>query len=405
MGVGIEVAKKVSSELLSRLGKQVRKWLGRLSSYWLLKVTSKVSKRVLNKLEQNESIKIIDIPSIGGRFEVDSLVVTDTLIFDFPVIYKNTFEEKGFKSNHSGVIVNNDKAIKRLKYIIAKILNEENVDKVITMAIEEVANKFNSDLEQGCQRSNNPMYGVAGIEFDKEEYSYLIKLFKTDYFTFKVVDKLYEKLVKKDAEFFNIVEFADFERVYPFMACISTGGILNLNFHGINGVIIGQRSSSVACPGAWHLSFDETYDPRDKIPYKLGGEFPNIKICMKRGLVEELGINIDKLNYNIDKSCIAIIKTESRFEVGLFVYVDLLIKNKKELYRAIANIAFASDVDNEYEQVQIIPKDEVQLIFNNPKFEKTPEAPVIWHTFELIDMNRGCITKVLYKLDNWLNKD
>lgn len=406
MGVGVEVTKDVSKDLLSKLlNPIIRKWLGRLLSQQLPKVASRVSKRVLNNLDQNEHIKIIDIPSIGSMFKINSLVVPYTILFDFPSNYKNTFEEKGFKSNPFEKNVNSDDAMNKLKDIIAKIQGKENVNEFITQAIREVADKFNNDLEQGCQRSNNLMYGVAGIEFDEEGHSYLIKLFKTDYFSFKVVNKLYEKLVKKNTEFFCIEKFSDFERVSPYIACVGVGGILNLNFHGINGVIIGQRSNSVACPGAWHLSFDETYDPRDKNPYKVGGEFPDIQICMKRGLVEELGINVDKLNYNIDKSCFVLIKTENRFEVGLFVYVDLFIKNKEELYRNVANIAFASDIDNEYEQVQIIPKYEVRSILNSPENNTTPEAPVIWRTFELIDENKGFIAKTLCKLDNWLNKD
>lgn len=404
MGVGIDVVKKVAGNLFSKLTQRIKMWLGRLLARWMLKVSSRVSKRVLNKLVQNEHVKIIDIPSIGRIFNIESLVVPDTIIFNFPDKYKNTFEKKGFKSNLSEIILNNDKALKKLKDIIARILNKENIDEVITQAINEVADKFKNDLDQGCQRSNNPMYGVVGIEYDDEEHRYLIRLFKTDYFSFKVIDKIYEKLVAKEATFFNIEAFSDFERVFPFMACIGVGGILNLNFHGIDGVIIGQRSNSVACPGAWHLSFDETYDPRDKKPYEIGGEFPDILICMKRGLVEELGINIDKLNYKIDKSCFVIIKTESRFEVGLFVYVDLFINNNKELYDAITKIAYASDVDNEYEQVQIIPKNEVEHILNDDKNNKTPEAPVIWHTFELIDENRNFITKQLFKLVDWLNK-
>lgn len=406
MGVGVEVTKDVSKDLLSKLlNPIIRKWLGRLLSQQLPKVASRVSKRVLNNLDQNEHIKIIDIPSIGSMFKINSFVVPYTILFDFPNNYKNTFEEKGFKSNPFEKNVDNDDAMNKLKDIIAKIQGEKNVNEFITQAIREVADKFNNDLEQGCQRSNNLMYGVAGIEFDEEGHSYLIKLFKTDYFSFKVVNKLYEKLVKKNTEFFCIEKFSDFERVSPYIACVGVGGILNLNFHGINGVIIGQRSNSVACPGAWHLSFDETYDPRDKNPYKVGGEFPDIQICMKRGLVEELGINVDKLNYNIDKSCFVLIKTENRFEVGLFVYVDLFIKNKEELYRNVANIAFASDIDNEYEQVQIIPKYQVRSILNNPENNTTPEAPVIWRTFELIDENKGFIAKTLCKLDNWLNKD
>lgn len=406
MGVGVEVTKDVSKDLLSKLLTPIiRKWLGRLLSQQLPKVTSRVSKRVLDKLDQNEHIKIIDIPSIGSMFKINSCVVPYTILFDFPNIYKKTFEDKGFKSNPSEKNDNNDKAMNKLKGIIAKIQGEENVNEFITQAISEVADKFNNDLEQGCQRSNNLMYGVAGIEFDEEGHRYVISLFKTDYFSFKVINKLYEKLVEKNSEFFCIKKLSDIERVSPYIACFGVGGILNLNFHGINGVIIGQRSNSVACPGAWHLSFDETYDPRDKDPNKVGGESPDIHICMKRGLVEELGINVDKLNYNIDKSCFVLIKTENRFELGLFVYVDLFIKNKEELYRNVANIAFASDIDNEYEQVQIIPKDEVLSILNNPENNKTPEAPVIWRTFELIDENKGFIAKTLCKLDKWLNKD
>ena len=406
MGVGVEVTKDVSKDLLSKLLTPIiRKLLGRLLSQQLPKVTSRVSKRVLDKLDQNEHIKIIDIPSIGSMFKINSRVVPYTILFDFPNIYKKTFEDKGFKSNPSEKNDNNDKAMNKLKGIIAKIQGEENVNEFITQAISEVADKFNNDLEQGCQRSNNLMYGVAGIVFDKEGHRYVISLFKTDYFSFKVINKLYEKLVEKNSEFFCIKNLSDIERVSPYIACFGVGGILNLNFHGINGVIIGQRSNSVACPGAWHLSFDETYDPRDKDPNKVGGESPDIHICMKRGLVEELGINVDKLNYNIDKSCFVLIKTENRFELGLFVYVDLFIKNKEELYRNVANIAFASDIDNEYEQVQIIPKDEVLSILNNPENNKTPEAPVIWRTFELIDENKGFIAKTLCKLDKWLNKD
>ena len=403
MGLGIDVTKKIGSGLISKVLALLKRPLGWIVSKLLMRRTARISKKVLFGLVEKNGVRILDISSIGGKFKVASKVESGTLIFEFPEYYRDIFAEKGFKMNTSEVKVNNSIALKHLKSIIANIMPGADVDKKINNAIAAVAKKFYDDLSEGCQRSNNIMYGVRGINADEDNKSYLVRLYKTDYFSYNVIVKIYNELVASGTDFFNITKLSDFERVFPFMACFGVGGVLNLSFHGINGVIIGQRSRSVACPGAWHLSFDETYDPRDKDPFKIGGEYPDVKICMQRGLVEELGINIANFKYNVDKSCFAIIMTEKRFEVGLFVYVDLFIKNKKELYRSVSNVAFASDVDNEYEQVQIIPKNEVSTILYNSKNGATPEAPVIWNAFEEIDKSRGFLIKLLLKMDNILH--
>lgn len=404
MGVVVDVTKGVGTKLITELLNLLKRPLGYVTSQWMLRVTSRVSRTVLAQIKDNNGVKILDIPSIGGHFKVASKVERGTLIFDFPNSYKETFVEKGFKDNSYQVKIDNAKALKSLKKIIEELMPDADADKEINLAIAAVAEKFHRDLCRGCQRTNNLMYGVQGIDCCMESKSYVLRLFKTDYFSFKVIVKIYEKLVATGTDFFRITQFSDFERVFPFMACFGVGGVLNLKLHGVEGVIVGQRSKSVACPEAWHLSFDETYDPRDKDPLKIGGEYPDVKICMKRGLIEELGINIQNIKHNVDKSCFVVIMNENRFEAGLFAYVDLFLRNKKELYRAVASVAFASDVDNEYEQVQIIPKEEVRLILFNPKNKTTPEAPIIWSTFEAVDEERGFFTRLLFKIDNWLHK-
>ena len=403
MGIGVEVSKKIGKNILSAISSYLKMPILYVIERWLQSATFRISKQLLGIDGENDEIRILNIPSIGGKFEINSIVETDNLIFDFPSHFKESLSSKGFKSNVSGLFAGKDEALSCLRRHLSDLLVGD-VDDIINTNIEKVAKIFNDDLERGCQRSNNIMYGIKRIEFEEKDNSYTLYLFKTDYFTFKVVNSIYKNIASEKRDFFRITDLSDIKRIFPFMCCSGVGGILNLDFFGATGAIIGQRSSSVACPKAWHLSFDETYDPRDKMPLKIGGEHPSILMCLKRGLIEELGIDIDGFQYKFDKVCMAVIQTEDRYEIGVYFYVDLILKNKKELYKAISNIAFASDVDNEYDQVCIIPINEILIKYSNPEVKTTQEAPVIWNIFEEIESRRGRIIDSLLKLYHYLNK-
>jgi hypothetical protein len=276
---------------------------------------------------------------------------------------------------------------------------------LVNNEINEVCKQFLEDLNEGKQRSNNMMYGIHSLFKHNDRYG--IELFNTDYFTYNIICSIYRKLYSIDPEPLKVRKIDDIRKIAPFMSCCGTGGFVSLDYKGVSSYIIGKRSSSVACPNMWHLSFDETFDPRDKPTDSIGGQHPTLEACFMRGLLEELKLNISNHSYDVNKSVICVVQTDKRLELGFFLDISVKIDSKSKFKRIVDSISFAPDINNEYEEMRLIPKESMPTFYDKIialNESCTEEAPLIYKTFEVIDNKKNAYLNFLVWLHLWAKR-
>lgn len=347
-------------------------------------------------------IALLGIPSIGIDFSIKTIVSEHDFFLHIPEHYVSDMQHYRFYSNINHNKVSNTVLYRKLKDFIVynydQYCTDEKAVKLIEYAIDKISKQFIDDLNQGKQRSNNIMFGIYDIRISNN--SYIMTLFRTDYYTYKIICFLYAQLYNMN-ECLKIRTLDDFNKICPFVCCCSTGGFVELDYNKVKTTILGKRSSAVACPNCWHMSFDETFDIRDK---KINqGESTDLSICVQRGVKEELGLSLNMYKYSIEKSALCIIQTANRCEAGVYVQLKCIIHKRREFLQIINNLHFGSDFDNEYDDIRLIELSNVPKFYKSQNNFVTDEAPIIWDIFSKIDDKTSIIMWFMIKLLKWAN--
>ena len=240
------------------------------------------------------------------------------------------------------------------------------------------------------------MLGVDSIDDSSPNLD--LSLFTTDYYTYKCLCYIYKELRSINSQPLIVQTIDDVNRISPFMCSFAIGGFLSLNLHNEEVYFLGRRSSTVACPNTWHISFDETFDLRDRIQ-KQGYPF-DINICLERGIREELGFQVFDYNFVYDITALSVIQNDTRCELELFVLSHCKLKNIKEFNNIIFQMYSAPDFENENDNIQLIKANDIISFYGNKiklGEHTTDEAIPLWQFFSQIRAHRN-------KLDKFLNK-
>lgn len=265
----------------------------------------------------------------------------------------------------------------KYKNIELPIVQDFDIDKFIYVVSEMVAYDFISDLSKGKTMFNGAELGVYEITDNRttnsEHPCVDMKLYYSDYFTFKCMTEMYHILCSIDEKPFAIESIQDIRKFSPFLCSLGLGGYLAAYTDNGISLMWTKRSNNISSGNFWHFSYDET------VSLLLDGATNNQKqlIISKdkevridtdkllfRALKEEVGATQEKVkeeNHGIFE--IGIIRSE-RLEIELISQAILHLDSSLTLQEQIREMHDnANDGYLEISRVEFFPlKDRDSLI-------------------------------------------
>lgn len=176
-------------------------------------------------------------------------------------------------------------------------------------------------------------FGVYKIE--KRKNTLKIKVYKTTYYTFRIMNSLYlkekilETMVERLCKNINNKKICEegFQLLFPFFASLGVNIILELiSKEKGKGFLIQKRNSNAfGNVSQYHISVNETFSFTDIDT--MGN--PSIDICMLRGIEEEIGVNLS-----------------SEYTIGRVRYLDVFINPKRGMLGL--SLSYKTDINPSY---------------------------------------------------------
>lgn len=218
----------------------------------------------------------------------------------------------------------------KYKSIVLPDVDLFDTDAFIDIVRSMVACTFISDLEAGKTMFNGAELGVFSITDNRitnsEEHCVDMKLYYSDYFTFKCMTEMYHILCSIDGKPFDINNTQDIKHLAPFLCSIGLGGFVAAYINGKPSLMWTKRSGNISSGDIWHFSYDETVSLlmdgiKDNDNHLMvddnGTAHIDINNILFRALKEEVGVTqarIEKFNHGLFE--VGIIKSE-RLEIEL----------------------------------------------------------------------------------------
>ena len=206
---------------------------------------------------------------------------------------------------------------------------------------------------------NGAMLGVYDIKDGRtqnvETHEASIKLYHSDYFTFKCMVEMYHILCSIENTFQPKKIKSNIKRYSPFLCSLGLGGFVIAQQDEYQTIMWTKRSESISSGNMWHFSYDETVNLlKDSIKIKGGhADEGRIKVMRDgtikidpyknfyRALYEENGLKEDVLTENKGIIEIGIITSE-RLEVELLSFAVVKLSSGSSIpmqMRKFHNIA------------------------------------------------------------------
>ena len=207
-----------------------------------------------------------------------------------------------------------------------------DIEKLYTMfenSRVEVEEDIKEKINNGQTLFNGMMIGIRNFRPERnpkknEESEMVIKYYETDFFTHRVMARLYQK-IKNNIVFHeeNIIRTKEkwscetLNIFYPFMTSIGVDTLLFVD-ENLSTTILTRRSdklpnmSSNKGRGLWHVSMNEAVSETD---FNDDNNSISLRKCVVRGLKEELGIDCEQRNTNIKFGDFFFVR--DLFEVGI----------------------------------------------------------------------------------------
>ena len=218
-------------------------------------------------------------------------------------------------------------------------------DSLIEAVAEKVAADFIRLIETEKKTMfNGAMLGVLDISDDRtcnlEDHLLELRMYHSDYFTFKCTVELYH-ILRSVKDTFGDIKVTNLHEYAPFLCSLGMGGFVTVRQEDHLTLMWAKRSDSISSGDMWHFSFDETvslYKDAEREP-EVDGEKGKIRVDkdgnirvspyqnLYRGIHEENGIPREKLS---DCGiCEVGIITSERLEIELLGYavVDLPVSD------------------------------------------------------------------------------
>lgn len=267
--------KYIKSSLLSRI-------VNKENTYSLFSGFEKIEIKDISDNLQFNNLSLNGLVGTSNQEDV-ALSVTDIQIEDF--LNSILCKIESIECGEGHLLLNNSE---REAYLAVF-----NVDK-IKDAIRDVKTKI---LEkENTFKFIADQFGIYNIE--KKNNNLKIEVYKTTYYTFRVMNCLYskEKILETMVErlCLNIgngkIRKEGFQALFPFFASLGVNIILELiSKEKGEGFLIQKRNSNAfGNVSQYHISVNETFsftdiDPMDNL---------SISACVQRGIEEEIGVNL-----------------------------------------------------------------------------------------------------------------
>lgn len=296
-----------------------------------------------------------------------------------------------------------DWLIKYTKERIPKSLSKDTfgIDDFLKIVSDITADWFireKADFDKG--HFNGAMTGVYEVLEDPipdiERHRTTLRLYYSDYFTFRCMERVYHILCSiKDC--FQDINRTNLRAYSPFLCSLGLGGFVIANTPRSTSLVWVKRGKTIAASSLWHFSYDETSNIyKDSFKSKEGKirvENKHVRLNPKqyllRGLDEEIGLKPESFKegqYGIFE--VGLIKCD-RLEMELLSYAIYDCPDTPPLPMQFKGLSRgATDAHNEIDRMDFVP-----LISSTYKFTGrflTPEANYLslylndcYSTFEL----------------------
>ena len=192
--------------------------------------------------------------------------------------------------------------------IILPVQEKFGIQQFIDIVAEMVACTFITDLMSGRVMFNGTELGVYDIRdfrtVDSEEHCVDMRLYYSDYFTFKCMTEMYHILCSIDGSPFVVGSIQDIKPLAPFLCSLGLGGFLAAYIKGMPSLMWTKRSGNISSGDIWHFSYDETVSllldgVKDMYGHLIVGDDNTVEIdinnILYRALKEEVGITAAKV--------------------------------------------------------------------------------------------------------------
>lgn len=354
-----------------------------------LKQYQKAKKRIKNKTDN--FISIAENLSLDEDFfRVETFDLEEPFIIPFPETKRDELIECDFNPQFP---YNKNKSLKEAldnyikTYYGEKITykqTEFSIEGFINKIAEETSDNFIKQIKERKVRFNKYLFGVYDIRIRENKHN--IYVYQSDYFTFKCITNIFNSLK-------NLVPIAeppflkeDFKisEIRPFLNSIGIGGFLIINRGMGDEIVVALRGNNCDSGGYWHFAFDETFTSDDK------KENYSIKECLKRALVEELGILAEEQQKSLPENQIVILnagiihtgENDNRFEFEVCAYARICFSKQYTFNDFIKGYRFAKDAELETRCLDFIAINQIDSFIKTHKM--SPEAKALLKNIQTI---------------------
>lgn len=266
--------------------------------------------------------------------DLEAVLTDDTFILPIPKPYKEELASFNFKTDECKLKNNN--YLDRIKVLLNRKCPEiVGIDEYINNVCMDTARDFLQKKKMRRTIFNGWMLGVSKIEArrspdGKETHSMKIEFYLSDYFTFKVMSRVYQDLRKAcgHTDLFAIKSLQDIEAYSPFLVSLGMGGfVLTEEDNTEIKALWIKRGTECEAGNLYHFSFDETVSTKDINSDTMEVDLYN---ALYRGLKEELNIHPHDLTGQGGIFEIGIILTATRIELEMLSFV-MLNPSKKDI--------------------------------------------------------------------------
>lgn len=293
--------------------------------------------RHFGKLTPSGHYETLETNSIVYRpHDLEAVLTSDTFILPIPELYREELKKFNFVTDECRLT--NVDFLERMKALLnQKCPGIIGIDEYVDRACLETARDFLDKKKMGKNIFNGWMLGVSGIEAQrspdgKETHSMKIEFYLSDYFTFKVMSRMYQNLrtVWGHTDLFAIKSLQDVKAYSPFLVSLGMGGFVLLEKENSKMESLWiKRGTECEAGNLYHFSFDETVSVKDvdKNTMKV-----DLYHSLYRGLEEELNLLPHDLTGQGGIFEIGIILTATRIELEMLSFVMLNPSKKAILW-------------------------------------------------------------------------
>ena len=235
----------------------------------------------------------------------------------------------------------------------------------------------------GCM-FNEVKYGVYDVIIgervgDDEEPIAKIITFETDFFTFRVMNLVFQDLKQRNHDIARVSSMADFRKYNCFSCAIGLHTIIGIDSErfGQEDLIISKRSNNtIDYHNKYHISVSEGMCLQDYNPSTGRVQLHN---CLYRGIEEELGIlREDYMEYNAEFAYWDILLNRDTYDFEISCYIRF-----KKLYFRDVQAKMGKDKTFEVSRFETVPANKKAIEEFIEEHDFMPQGLYILNSFAI----------------------